>query len=560
MTGTWQALANQPTFSTSTMILLTDGRVMVQEEATAHWHALTPDSNGSYVNGSWSTLEDMGTWRRYYASGVLRDGRVIVCGGEQSGDGLDSTRCEIYDPVADTWFTIASPPGWTQVGDAVCCVLPDGRFMIGALTDPSCAIYDPVADAWSTAASKSIRSNEETWVLQPDNTILTAQCWSPFGTEKYLIASNTWQNEGSLPVTLVDPAMNEIGPALLLYNGKTIFFGAANDGGTGKTALYAPPATPTGQGTWSAGPDIEKVNGKTIVCNDCPATLLPNGKVLFTGAEFVNGDWGSPVLFFEYDPDAGTIVQAPTPPNNAKQLYWSRMMLLPTGQVLFSPSSTDVRCYTPDGGPRPAWRPTITSVTPHGPPWLTTYTIHGTQLNGLSQANMYGDDCYPATNYPLVRLRDLMTGDVYYGRTHDFSTMGVATGSATHSAQFSVSNIPGGQYELCVIANGISSQCVHFHHHRSGKPAIVDHGVKRVPEQLGKEIYEGDPWDRRQWIVDPEVAELKAKVKALENSVRRLSSLVQASDRPQVGKEIAREAAANEERARQAEAPPDIDE
>jgi hypothetical protein len=35
MTGTWQGLANQPPFNTSTMILLTDGRVMVQEEATA---------------------------------------------------------------------------------------------------------------------------------------------------------------------------------------------------------------------------------------------------------------------------------------------------------------------------------------------------------------------------------------------------------------------------------------------------------------------------------------------------------------------------------------------
>ncbi|HZI58187.1 MAG TPA: hypothetical protein VFF39_15500, partial [Verrucomicrobiae bacterium] len=78
MAGTWQALVNQPGFNTSTMILLTDGRVMVQEEAEKHWHALTPDSNGSYVQGTWSTLKDMSFWRRYYASGVLKDGRVIL--------------------------------------------------------------------------------------------------------------------------------------------------------------------------------------------------------------------------------------------------------------------------------------------------------------------------------------------------------------------------------------------------------------------------------------------------------------------------------------------------
>jgi len=86
MTGTWQGLVNQPTFQTSTMILLTDGRVMVQEEATEHWHALQPDSNGSYVNGTWSPLADMSFWRRYYASAFTRDGRVVVIGGEQSGD------------------------------------------------------------------------------------------------------------------------------------------------------------------------------------------------------------------------------------------------------------------------------------------------------------------------------------------------------------------------------------------------------------------------------------------------------------------------------------------
>src|SRR5712691_1445418 len=117
MAGTWQSLVNQPIFHTSTMILLTDGRVMVQEEWTQHWHALTPDSNGDYVNGTWSSLADMSFWRRYYASGVLKDGRLIVIGGEQSGDFPDTNKGEIYDPVSDVWSPIPSPPGWAIVGD-----------------------------------------------------------------------------------------------------------------------------------------------------------------------------------------------------------------------------------------------------------------------------------------------------------------------------------------------------------------------------------------------------------------------------------------------------------
>src|SRR5215813_7519408 len=91
MFGTWKPLVHQPGFNTSTMILLTDGRVMVQEEATANWHALSPDSNGNYINGSWTALAPMRCFRRYYASGVLKDGRVIIVGGEQNNCGGGDT-------------------------------------------------------------------------------------------------------------------------------------------------------------------------------------------------------------------------------------------------------------------------------------------------------------------------------------------------------------------------------------------------------------------------------------------------------------------------------------
>lgn len=556
MAGTWQALANQPTFEMSTMILLSDGRVMVQEEGTKHWHALTPDENGSYVNGTWTVLADMSFWRRYYASGILKDGRVIICGGEQSGDVGDTNKGEIYDPVADSWTSIKTP-SWTQVGDAASCILPDGRLLIGALTTTACIIYDPTTDSWTTAGSKAVRSNEESWVLQPDNTIVTTQCWSPYQTEKYIIANDTWQNEGSLPVTLCDTVMHEIGAGVLMYNGHTIFFGAAKSGNVGKTAIYTPPATATGTGTWAAGPDIPQVSNQAVVANDCPATLLPNGKVLTTAAPWQNNNWGGPVYFFEYDPTANTITQAPTPSNNgtfpagqSSQLYWSRMMLLPTGQVMFSPSSKNVQVYTPDGGPQEGWRPTISSVTAHGTLFFNDYfVLRGTQLNGLSQANMYGDDCSSATNYPLVRLRNTTTNKIYYGRTYDFSTLGVATGPSMQSATFSLSGIPDGDYELCVIANGISSHCQFLSWRRSNKPHILDGGLKRVLEVFGKEVAEGDPWDRFKWLIDPEVNELRRQLKYLQNSVRRLESLIPARELPRAGKEVAREAEA-EDRAK----------
>jgi hypothetical protein len=459
MAGTWQGLINQPPFSTGTMILLTDGRIMVQEGGSNHWHALKPDSSGSYLNGTWSKLADSIHSRLYYASGVLKDARVIFGGGEYSDAGGETNACEIYDPVADSWAVIPSPPGWAQVGDAASCVLPDGRFMIGALSTPKNIIYDPLTNSWTPAADKAIRSNEETWVLLPDNTIVTVQCFAPHKSEKYIIATNTWKDEGALPVAVVNPNMAEIGPAMLLYNGKTIYFGAENVGGFGKTIIYTMPAAPGGTGTWVTGPNIPHVGPDIMVSNDCPASLMPNGKVLFTASKYFPNDWGAPTYFFEYDPVGNTIVQAPTPPNNGSVVYQSRMMLLPSGEIMFSPSSNNVQVYVPDGGPIDPWRPTIDSITPHvnGMSIIDYYVLKGTQLNGLSQANMFGDDCSPSTNYPLVRMTNTCSGKVYYARSYDFSTMGVATGNAMACCNFSTAGIPDGEYSLAVVANGISS-------------------------------------------------------------------------------------------------------
>ena len=121
--GTWTALTNQPTFNASTMLLLTDGTVMCQAEGAASWWRLTPDSNGSYVHGTWSALADMHNSREYYASAVLRDGRVVVAGGEYSDAGDDTDKAEIYDPAANSW-TIRQP----GLGpDRRCGGLPAGR-------------------------------------------------------------------------------------------------------------------------------------------------------------------------------------------------------------------------------------------------------------------------------------------------------------------------------------------------------------------------------------------------------------------------------------------------
>jgi hypothetical protein len=71
---------------------------------------------------------------------------------------------------------------------------------------------------------------------------------------------------------------------------------------------------------------------------------------------------------------------------------------------------------------------------------------------------MYGDDAESATNYPLVRIKNNATGHVFYAKTHNHSTMAVATGSTSVSSDFDVAGATeSGASTLAVVANGIPS-------------------------------------------------------------------------------------------------------
>lgn len=450
--GTWQPITNQPPFNACTTQLLTDGTVLCQAYYTnsAVWK-FTPDQNGSYVNGTWSQVAPMHDYRLYYASAVLADGRVLLAGGEYSSGGNETNRCELYDPLANTWTNINPPAGWSSIGDAACMLLPDGKFLLGQIFDNRTAIWDPVTQLWTPGPNKADQlGTEETWTLLPDNTVLCVKCWNHPGSEKYVWPNNVWVDSGNLPVDLVDPQSFEVGGGALLPDGRCFHIGA-----TPHSGLYTMPINPLDAGTWTIGPDTPSEGGRPLVAADAPLAILPNGRVLMALGPFVAGNFGSPTYMCEYD--GTSIYRVPNPGNSGGYPFNSRMMLLPTGQVLYTTSTNQVWIYTPDGGPNQAWAPTIATCTRTLMPG-SDYPLTGTQLNGVTNGVSYGDDAWAPTNYPLVQLTNLRTGHVSYCRTHDHSTMGVATGGAIVSTHFTVPGAPEiGPCELRVIANGIPS-------------------------------------------------------------------------------------------------------
>jgi hypothetical protein len=459
---TWTPLLNQPPFAASNPLLLTDGTVIAHNACAVDWWRLTPDSHGSYVKGTWSRIASLpaGYGPLYFSSAVLPDGRVIVEGGEYNFcHAVWSNLGAIYDPVADKWTPVNPPAGWTTIGDAQGVVLANGTYMLANCCTRETALFDAKKLKWTpTGAGKATVNEEEGWTLLPDGGVLTVDAYvfsylaNGTNSEIYDPASGIWSSAGSTVVQLWDSYPNanrasyEVGPAVLRPDG-TVFATGANGAphASGHTSIYD-----THTGTWTPGPDFPP--GLDI--SDGPASLLPSGNVLM---ETSPGIFMRGAQFFEWDGVSLNPVPGPPPAKNESS-YLGNMLVLPTGEILWTDISGNAYVYASSGSPNPDWAPRIiaadlvTNIT-RG----KTYRISGNNFNGFSQGAAYGDDAQAATNYPLVRITNRESGHVFYARTHDHSTMAVAyTGAA--STQYDVpAGMEPGLGDLVVVTNGIPS-------------------------------------------------------------------------------------------------------
>ena len=501
--GSWQTLKNPPPIpeiidpsgtdfgpgGAVGALLLTDGGVLIQNAGffgeDAKVFKLTPDIHGSYVNGTWTQLASKPFISYAAAQAVLADGRVLIEGGEYSNyeyDFLLTNQGAIYDPVADTWTSVPPPLFFVDlyppratfaphpIGDSASVVLADGTFMLADKMSHQAALLDLKTLTWTETgtSTKADLNDEEGWTLLPDGSVLTVDCYTDFhfglvpaypanptNSEIYDPATGQWSSAGSTINTLTDPILSEMGPALLRPNGTVFVLGSS-----GNSSIYH-----TRTGRWSVGPTLPiSPQGYQYTAQDAPGALLPNGNVLIAASGgAANGGYSNPpVAFFEFD--GSKFIAEPTIPNAANDTSSSiSLLLLPTGQVLSVDGTLDVEIYTPDpvdddaGEHNADWEPVITRA----PSLLKageSYRLEGIRLNGMSQGSAYGDEVQDATNYPLVRLTNHATHHVTYLRTHDHSSMAVASDRVS-STHFDVpAGVESGLSRLEVVANGIASR------------------------------------------------------------------------------------------------------
>jgi hypothetical protein len=449
MPAGWKAPTSPVRFKPGASLLLLDGCVLSQDDGTRHWWKLTPDITGQYAGGSWRRVASSFESPRYFAAAVLADGRVLVAGGSFSrGRPVDVGTAELYDPKLDQWTRIpAAPDGWPTIGNAPMCVLPNGKVLLGSISDNRCALFNPPADGWQvtvTNVDRTINSAGQTWTLLPDGSVLSLDCDARARARRYV--TGQWIDVAAVPPGLV--ANGRTGPAVLLPDGNVLVVGATN-----ATALFTPP------GTLTPGPSLGQTQaGVPYVGRLGSACLLPNGRVLVTVAPQNALPATNVAVFLEYDPANRGFTALANLPTSFGPPEAGHMLLLPDGTVLYTNGTSIIQFYKPDP---PSSAPDRAPKLADWPSELSpggTGAIQGSWLSGLSQTCSSGAQAGPATNYPLVRLTATQpNGSVTYCLTEGLTPGGVAT-DLEQTASFALpGGLPPGPYQLAVVVNGIAS-------------------------------------------------------------------------------------------------------
>ena len=196
-------------------------------------------------------------------------------------------------------------------------------------------------------------------------------------------------------------------------------------GSDGNTALYSPPALAgNGTGTWLRGSGHPQWRGR----DRRAGAMMTNGDILFAVSPYMkygtgNGDSGmlfnKPTTIDEYNPSTNTITVVPpndstntpipdlvTPARRqfglclayARSAQWAGSLHRFERHRLRVPAQCGTQRHTDASS---LWRPVIHNIKANAD---GSFTLTGTQINGLSEGATYGDDAQMASNYPIVAI------------------------------------------------------------------------------------------------------------------------------------------------------------
>ena len=424
------------------------------------------------------------------------DPSMLLPNGDILAGNIFNNSTFTYSVATDSWSFTANKfyndrsdeEGWAKLSDNK--VITYDLFQSVAKGSGYAELFDPAAQVWSGISPADGTANGTLPVLSssalgfelgPTLRLLDGrvfQIGANQHTALYTEATNTWAAGPDITGTLTNSQGTvqanfgaDDAPAAVLPNGHVILAADAGpaavtttgDVTTGSPVIANIPSTTGLYVGWT----ITVRNGTTTVLSGNIAsidsatqvTATRNATATVAGASIAfGGTFSPPAQLFDFDPSANSLSPlSPAIPDaslNTRPSFVTRMLVLPTGQLLFSDSSAQLYVYTSDGQPNPTVRPVVNNVAYNGG---GVFTLTGQQLNGQNAGSTYGDDVQNDENYPIVRLTNA-SGHVFYCRTTNWSLTGVGTGTVPETVNFTLNpSVTPGNYTVVVSGAGIAS-------------------------------------------------------------------------------------------------------
>ncbi|MCY1042874.1 kelch-like protein [Corallococcus sp. bb12-1] len=260
-TATWSPAGSLGTSHYSPAVtLLPNGKVLVTG-GFAGYPNITPLRNVEIYDpatNTWAAGPNMAFARGNHTATLLPNGKVLVVGGNTTGDTTSNRIPELFDPTTQTWVPVASAAYAHNNHEAV--LLPSGKVLILGGNLPS-EFYDPSNNTWNGATGMTTRTFTHAF-LQPSGKVLLVggplvALYDPVLNVQTTVGNFTYDRASSSVVQLASGK-------LLLAGGNSL---------VGLTTEIFDPATGT-------------VAFSTSMASNryfMATTLLPNGKVLFVG-------------------------------------------------------------------------------------------------------------------------------------------------------------------------------------------------------------------------------------------------------------------------------------
>jgi len=203
----------------------------------------------SWATGTWSSISTL-TPRTGFSATALRDGRVLVVGGETAATDKNSlpsvsSSAEVYSPRTNTWSATGNMTTPRARHQAV--VLPTGKVLVigsDGSTAGSPEVYDPATGRWSPTNPPEVLpcDGPATLLLTGDVFMANGQCAALYDPR-----ADRWIALAAMPNKL------ETTTATLLANGQVLITGRCYGLDGHDTDVYTPIALTVNRVKGSAG-------------------------------------------------------------------------------------------------------------------------------------------------------------------------------------------------------------------------------------------------------------------------------------------------------------------